>query len=213
VFLGSLIVGSEFRLESSTGLLRSINLPLFLSFSRICAVPTLVFLFLFINLINPAAFLIPLLTYLFLTDLFDGILARNLGQTTRIGRIIDAAGDYVLILTISCVYRIIDFIPLWLFAIVLVRLVVQAVGIITLYVLRGYSYLKLSFLGKASVFAVFTLFGFELLEYLAVPGLGHSTVLMVLEITTAAIVGASLIEKTILLWRSFGRAFRELQDQ
>jgi CDP-diacylglycerol--glycerol-3-phosphate 3-phosphatidyltransferase len=210
IVLGSLIVGREFRLEGSEDILSRINLPLFLSFSRICAVPTLVYLFLFVESINPFAFLIPLLAYLFLTDLFDGLLARTLDQTTRIGRILDAAGDYVLIVAIAWVYRIIGFIPIWLFLIVLVRLVVQTVGIVTLYTLRGYSYLELSFLGKASVFSVFTVFGFELLEYLQVPGLGHHIVVMILEIITAAVVVASLIEKLIFLWRSFSKALREI---
>jgi phosphatidylglycerophosphate synthase len=136
-----------------------------------------------------------------------------LRQTTRIGRILDPAGDYVLILAISWVFLIINFIPIWLFLVVMIRLLVQAIGIITLYFLRGYSYLKLSFLGKASVFAVFTTYGIELLEHLGVPGLGHPTVVTVLEVLAASIVGISLVEKVISLRRSFERALKELRDQ
>jgi cardiolipin synthase len=208
--LCSLIVGKEFRLESTGKALKRINLPLFLSFARICSVPTLVFLFLSIDQINAPLLVVPLLGFLFLTDLLDGFLARLLEQTTRIGRILDPAGDYLLILAISWVFLLIEFIPLWLFLVVMVRLLVQAIGIITLYFLRGYSYLKLSFLGKASVFTTFAIYGIELLEYLGVPGLSQPTVIRVLEILASAIVGISLLEKAISLRRSFANALREL---
>jgi cardiolipin synthase len=213
LILCSMIVGKEFRLETTEEPLKRINLPLFLSFARISSVPTLIFLFLAVEQIDVAVVVLPLLGFLFLTDLLDGFLARSLQQTTRIGRILDPAGDYLLILAISWVFLKIDFIPIWLFTIVIVRLVVQAVGISTLYFLRGYSYLKLSFLGKASVFTVFTIYGIELLEYLDVPGFNHPTVVQILEILAAAIVGCSLVEKAISLRRSFRQALRELSRE
>jgi CDP-diacylglycerol--glycerol-3-phosphate 3-phosphatidyltransferase len=212
LILCSLIVGKEFRLELTGKTLQRINLPLFLSFARICSVPTLVFLFLAVEQIDVALVVVPLLGILFLTDLLDGFLARLLRQTTRIGRILDPAGDYLLILAISWVFLKIDFIPVWLFLVVIIRLAVQAVGIVTLYFLRGYSYLTLSFLGKASVFSVFAIYGLELLEYLGVPGLSRPGVILVLEILAAGIVGSSLVEKAISLRKSFGKAFRELSS-
>jgi CDP-diacylglycerol--glycerol-3-phosphate 3-phosphatidyltransferase len=213
IILCCLIVGKEFRFEKSGDRLERINLPLFLSFARICSVPTLIFLFLNLGEINPALVVVPLLGFLFLTDLLDGFLARLLQQTTRIGRILDPAGDYLLILAISWVFLIIDFIPIWLFLVVMVRLLVQTIGIITLYFLRGYSYLKLSFLGKASVFSVFTIYGIELLQYLGVPGADLPGVVEALEALAACIVGISLLEKAVSLVRSFKRALGELQDQ
>jgi len=213
IILGSMVVHKEFRLETTGKILRRVNLPLYLSFIRFTAVPTLVFLFLSIESINAMVVLVPFLSFIFLTDLFDGILARAFHQTTRIGRILDAVGDYLLISAISIVYVIIDFIPVWLFVIVLGRLLVQGVGIITLYFLRGYSYLKLSFLGKASIFAVFTIYGIELLEYLQTKGIGHPTVVWILEIVVAAIVGISLLEKAFLLGKSFKRAFGEQTER
>ena len=213
IILASMVVDKEFRLEATGEILKRINPPLYLSFIRITAVPTLVFLFLSIERINAPAVLVPFVAFIFLTDLFDGILARSFHQTTRIGRLLDAVGDYLLISSVSFVYVIIDFIPVWLFVIVLGRLAVQAIGTITLYFLRGYSYLKLSFLGKASIFAVFTIYGIELLEYLQVKGIGHPTVVLILEIATAVIVGVSLLEKTFLLGKSFKRAFGEQTER
>jgi CDP-diacylglycerol--glycerol-3-phosphate 3-phosphatidyltransferase len=204
-----LLVAKEFRLEDTGKTLKRVNLPLLLSFIRFTAVPTLVFLFLSIEAIDPRIVLVPFLAFIFLTDLLDGLLARTFGQTTRIGRILDAAGDYLLIFAISWAYLFIEFIPIWLFLIVIVRLIIQAAGIITLYFLRGYSCLKLSFLGKVSVFSVFALYGIELLEYLGVPGLGDPTVVTILEIITAGIVVVSLLEKTVILRKSYGRAFEQ----
>lgn len=213
IILASMAVDKEFRLEATGEILKRINPPLYLSFIRITAVPTLVFLFLFIERINAPAVLVPFLAFIFLTDLFDGILARSFHQTTRIGRLLDAVGDYLLISSLSFVYVIIDFMPVWLFVIVLGRLAVQGIGSITLYFMSGYSYLKLSFLGKASIFAVFTIYGIELLEYLQVKGIGHPTVVWILEIATAVIVGVSLSEKVFLLRRSFVKAFGERRKQ
>jgi len=213
IILASMVVDKEFRLEATGEILKRINPPLYLSFIRITAVPTLVFLFLSIERINAPAVLVPFLAFIFLTDLFDGILARSFHQTTRIGRLLDAVGDYLLISSLSFVYVIIDFMPVWLFVIVLGRLAVQGIGSITLYFMRGYSYLKLSFLGKASIFAVFTIYGIELLEYLQVKGIGHPTVVWILEIATAVIVGVSLSEKVFLLRRSFVKAFGERKKQ
>jgi len=213
IILAAMVVKKEFRLEATGEILKRINPPLYLSFIRITAVPTLLFLLLFIERINVPAVLVPFVAFIFLTDLFDGILARSFHQTTRIGRLLDAVGDYLLISSVSFVYVIIDFIPLWLFAVVLGRLAVQGIGTITLYFLRGYSYLKLSFLGKASIFAVFTIYGIELLEYLQVKGIGHPTVVWILEIATAVIVGVSLSEKVFLLRGSFVKAFDERKKQ
>jgi phosphatidylglycerophosphate synthase len=147
--------------------------------------------------------LIPSLALIFISDLLDGFLARRMRQTTHIGRILDASGDYLLITALSIAYVISGWIPLWLMILVLVRLVVQCLGIIPLYAQQGYSALRLSLLGKSSVFAVFVLYGFELLEFMKVPVVGSHALVTVLEYIAAAIVAASLLEKIIFIRRDF----------
>jgi phosphatidylglycerophosphate synthase len=204
LFLGGLLlVGNEFRLTFNDQPLKGLNAPLLLSFLRFSSVPTVVFLFYSIRRIAVSYVLVPFLGVVFLTDLLDGILARRLKQTTRIGRILDASGDYLLILAISIVYQIAGFMPLWLFVLIVVRLGMQAAGIITLYLLRGYPALRLSFLGKASVFSIFWVLGFELLKYLKVPLLGAPGLVSVLEYIGGGLVAASLLEKVYLLARTF----------
>ena len=207
--LGLLLVRGEFNLEPSGELLRSLNLPLILSFLRLSAVPAGLYLLLAVRT-QPQlrTMLLVFLGVIFLTDLLDGFLARLLHQTTRIGRILDASGDYLLIVVLSAVFAVNRWIPVWLLVLVLVRLAAQFIGIVTLYILQGYSALRLSFLGKASIFAIFCLYGLELLEFLRVPVLGHPTLIEILEYLVGAILLASLTEKVVFLVRDFSRGAR-----
>jgi CDP-diacylglycerol--glycerol-3-phosphate 3-phosphatidyltransferase len=202
--VGLLLVRGEFNLEPSGELLRRLNPPLILSFVRFSAVPSGLYLLLAVRT-HPRVriVLIVFLGLIFLTDLLDGLLARLLHQTTRIGRILDASGDYLLIVALSAVFAFNRWIPAWFLVLVLVRLAAQFIGTMALYILRGYSALRLSFLGKASIFAVFCLYGLELLEFLGVPILGHPTLLRILEYLAGGILLASLIEKVVLLVRDF----------
>ena len=202
--LGLLAVRGEFNLEPSGELLHRLNLPLMLSFLRFSAAPAALFLLLVVDA-HPAlkTVLIIFLAVIFLTDLLDGLLARMLHQTTRIGRILDASGDYLLIVVLSAGYAADRWIPIWFLVLVLVRLAAQFAGIVTLYILEGYSALRLSFLGKASIFAVFCLYGLELLEYLKVPVLGDPRLIVVLEYLAGAILAASLVEKVLFLVRDY----------
>jgi len=202
--LGLLMVRGEFNLEPGGELLRSLNLPLILSFLRFSSVPTGLYLLLAVrNHPELHLLLIVFLGLIFLTDLLDGFLARLLHQTTRIGRILDASGDYLLIVVLSAVFAANRWIPVWFLVLVLVRLAAQFIGIVALYIMKGYSALRLSFLGKASIFAVFCLYGLELLEFMGVPVLGHPTLLRILEFLAGGILLASLIEKVVRLVRDF----------
>jgi CDP-diacylglycerol--glycerol-3-phosphate 3-phosphatidyltransferase len=202
--VGLLLVRGEFNLEPSGELLRRLNLPLILSFLRFSSVPNGLYLLLALRT-HPRlrAVLLVFLAVIFLTDLLDGLFARMLHQTTRIGRILDASGDYLLIVVLSVVFAINRWIPVWLLVLVVARLAAQFIGIVALYILQGYSALRLSFLGKASIFAVFCLYGLELLEFLGVPVLGNPALLRILEFLAGAILLASLIEKVVFLAREF----------
>lgn len=204
--LGLLLVRGEFNLEPSGELLRSLNLPLILSFVRFSAVPAGLYLLLAVRAYpRLRVLLVVFLGVIFLTDLLDGLLARLLKQTTRIGRILDASGDYLLIIALSAVFAANRWIPLWFLLLVLARLAAQFIGIVTLYILQGYSALRLSFLGKASIFAVFFLYGLELLEFLGVPILGHPVLVAILEYVAGAILLASLVEKVVFMVREYRR--------
>jgi phosphatidylglycerophosphate synthase len=205
-YLGLQRVRREFNLESTGEPLRRMNLPLLLSFLRLSSVPAVLFLFVSLRALPFGLVVVPFLAAVFLTDLLDGLLARALGQETRIGRIVDAAGDYLLIFAVTILFGVYGLIPWWLVALVLVRLLVQSSGIVTLYRRKGFSSLKLTFLGKVSVFSTFCLYGFELAEHLHVRLLGAPRLVTSLEFVAAGILAASLVDKILFLRRELPAA-------
>jgi len=202
-YAGLRYVRKEFNLEPSGEPLGGVNLPLALSFLRLSAVPVVVFLFLSIRSLPVGWVVAPFLVVVFLTDLFDGLLARALRQQSRLGRIVDAAGDYLLIFTVTILYGVFGLVPWWLVALVLVRLGLQSGGMIALYHRKGFSPPRLTLLGKASVFSTFCLYGFELAEYMGVPVIGSPRLLATLELLAAGILAASLVDKILFLLREF----------
>jgi phosphatidylglycerophosphate synthase len=194
-------VRREFSLELSGEPVRRLNLPLTLSLLRLSSVPAVVFLFVSIRSLSLGLVVAPFLAAVFLTDLFDGYLARALQEESRIGRIVDAAGDYLLIFTLTALFVIYRLVPWWLAVLVFARLGLQSTGVVVLYLRKGYSSLKLTFLGKASVFSTFCLYGFEFAEHLGIPGIGSTELVTILEMIAALILGASLVDKVLFLRR------------
>ena len=201
LYVGLRRVRREFNLEQTGEPLRTLNLPLIISFLRLSSVPAVVFLFVSIRSLSLAWVVTPFLVAVFLTDLLDGLLARAFKQESRIGRILDAAGDYLLIFTVTIVFGLYRLVPWWLASVVFVRLGLQSTGIVVLYHRKGYSSLKLTFLGKASIFSTFCLYGFELAEHLAIPVIGSPQLVTILEFMAAVILVASLVDKILFLRR------------
>jgi phosphatidylglycerophosphate synthase len=201
LYVGLRLVRREFNLEQTGEPLQAFSLPLMLSFLRLSSVPAVIFLFVSIHSLSLAWVVAPFLVAVFLTDLLDGLLARAFRLESRIGRIVDAAGDYLLIFTVTIAFGVYRLVPWWLAALVFVRLGLQSAGIIVLYQRKGYSVLKLTFLGKASVFSTFCLYGFELAEHLAIPVIGSPRLVTILELVAALVLGASLVDKILFLRR------------
>lgn len=101
------------------------NIPNFLTLSRIILVPLLV-----IFLINKS-FLkaLILFTCLGLTDALDGFLARILNQQTVLGSYLDPIADKVLIMSCFLALSIFKVIPGWLAVVVISRDVIILLGI------------------------------------------------------------------------------------
>jgi phosphatidylglycerophosphate synthase len=194
-------VRQEFNLQATGEPLQGINIPLLLSFLRLSSVPAVVFLFISVRTLPFGLVVVPFLAVVFLTDLLDGLLARALREETRIGRIVDAAGDYLLILVVTILFGLYGLIPWWLVALVLLRLGLQSAGIVTLYLRNGFSSLKLTFLGKVSIFSTFCLYGFELAEHLHIRVIGSTRLVTALEYVAAGILAASLVDKILFLRR------------
>ncbi|HEX2308326.1 MAG TPA: CDP-alcohol phosphatidyltransferase family protein [Jatrophihabitantaceae bacterium] len=138
---------------------RMLTVPNLLSALRLAGVPLFLWL-----LLGPQADVaaIVVLAVASFTDWLDGVLARRLGQYSRLGELLDPAADrlYILAALIALVLR--QIIPWWLAALLIGRDLVLA---LTLPVLRrhGYGPPKVYYLGKAATFALLYAFPFLLL--------------------------------------------------
>jgi cardiolipin synthase len=133
------------------------TIPNALSVLRLLGVPLFLWL-----LLGPHADLAALLVLAVagFTDWLDGVLARALHQTSRIGALLDPAADRLYILTtlIGLVLR--HIIPWWLVIVLVGRdllLLVTVPGLRR----RGLTALPVNYLGKAATFAL--LYAFPLL--------------------------------------------------
>lgn len=90
-----------------------------------------------------------------LTDLFDGALARYLGEETSFGAYLDPVADKLLIL--SC-YGVLAFvetplfkIPVWFFAIFFIKEILLILGALYICLVRKVSGIKPTLLGKLTM--------------------------------------------------------------
>ncbi len=136
---------------------RVLTIPNVLSVLRLLGVP--VFLWL---LLGPEADLAALIVLMVagLSDYFDGKIARWLGQTSKLGVLLDPAADRLYILATLVAFVARDIIPWWLAALIVGR---DLVLVPTLPLLRrhGYGPLQVSYLGKAATLNL--LYAFPLL--------------------------------------------------
>lgn len=72
-----------------------------------------------------------------ITDGLDGYLARTLRQRSRFGALIDPLADKLLVLTAFFCLAYLDWIPLWLFALVIGRELLIVCGFLILRMARG----------------------------------------------------------------------------
>lgn len=94
------------------------------------------------------------------SDWLDGVLARRLGQVTRLGQVLDPAADRLFILVTLLGLAARGVVPWWLVGVLLAR---EGMLLVMLLVLarHGYGPLQVHLAGKAGTFAL--LYAFPLL--------------------------------------------------
>ena len=136
---------------------RVLTVPNALSVLRLLGVPLFLWL-----LLGPQAdgWAIVVLMVAGFTDWADGKLARALGQSSRLGALLDPAADRLYIVATLVAFVLRDVVPLWVVAALVGREVVLAV---VLLVLRRADWppLQVHYLGKAATFLL--LYAFPLL--------------------------------------------------
>ncbi|SDY20250.1 CDP-diacylglycerol--glycerol-3-phosphate 3-phosphatidyltransferase [Modestobacter sp. DSM 44400] len=136
---------------------RVLTLPNALSVLRLLGVP--VFLWL---LLGPHAdgWAIVVLAVAGFTDWADGKLARALGQSSRLGALLDPAADRLYIIATLVAFVLRDVVPLWVVGVLVGREVVLGGTLLALH-RAGWPPLQVHYLGKAATFLL--LYAFPLL--------------------------------------------------
>ena len=133
------------------------TLPNALSVLRLLGVPLFLWL-----LLGPQAdgWAVVVLMVSGATDWADGKLARSLGQSSRLGALLDPAADRLYIVATLIAFVLRDVVPLWLVAVLVGRELVLGLALLVLRV-HGYPPLQVHYLGKAATFIL--LYAFPLL--------------------------------------------------
>ncbi|HEX2904375.1 MAG TPA: CDP-alcohol phosphatidyltransferase family protein [Jatrophihabitans sp.] len=142
----------------------ALTLPNLISLARLAGVP--IFLWL---LLGPRAdgWALGVLALSGITDWADGVLARRLNQTSRLGALLDPSVDRLYILATLFGLTARHIIPLWLAVVLIARDLVLA-AVLPVLKRRGLTGLPVHYLGKAATFAL--LYAFPLLLLGSHPG-------------------------------------------
>jgi cardiolipin synthase (CMP-forming) len=135
---------------------RVLTVPNAISFARLLLVP--VFGILIVTGEDGWALLV--LAISGASDWLDGVLARRLGQVSRLGQLLDPAADrlFILVTLVGLAWR--DVVPVWLLAVIVARDVVLGIMLLVL-ARRGFPPPQVHLAGKAGTFAL--LYAFPLL--------------------------------------------------
>lgn len=133
------------------------TIPNVLSMLRLAGVPLFLWLLLVPQADLWAAIVLAVSAF---TDWADGKIARALGQTSRLGMVLDPAADRLYILSTLAAFGIRGILPWWVIGLIVLRDIV--VGIALLFLRKaGYQALQVNYLGKAATFNL--LYGFPML--------------------------------------------------
>lgn len=135
---------------------RVVTIPNALSALRLVLVPV----FLVYVIVGDDVAALVILVVSSATDFFDGVLARKLGQITRLGQLLDPAADRLFIFAALVGLAVRDVVPWWLVVIIVGRdVVLLVVGVVL--ASAGYGPLPVHHLGKVATFCL--LYAFPLL--------------------------------------------------
>lgn len=132
---------------------RVLTIPNMLSFVRLALVP--VFLVLVILGHDVAALVVLIVSTV--TDFLDGLIARRLGQITRLGQLLDPAADRLFIFATLIGLAVRGIVPWWLLAVVVAR-DAMLVGLGVVLARHGFGTLPVHHVGKVATFCLFWAF-------------------------------------------------------
>jgi len=146
--------------DQRLGLRAQLTIPNIITVARMVLI--VIFGVLLVARADPAA--ITVLAVAGFSDFFDGYLARKLGQTSALGRVLDPAADRLLTVVVVLGLARRDIIPWWLVAVLLARDVVMGVALLWLRT-RTRTTPTVTFLGKCATFALYVFLPLSYLAY------------------------------------------------
>ncbi len=159
-----LLFQEDFVIETTGKKLDHVNLANVITLSRVSTMPTLLMLVIAAKHYKIRFPLLIIVALIFLTDFFDGRISRKTNQVTRVGRMMDSASDYSLLVVLSVIFRYYSLIPGWFFVLVLVRLSIQAVMMGVLIVVKRRIEPKSTLMGKVTVASIMVLYTLEIIK-------------------------------------------------
>jgi phosphatidylglycerophosphate synthase len=200
------VMHDHFLLIPTGEKLQRINIANKLTIFRISSLPSAVLLLILVQNHPVLPVLAPLIVAIFLTDLFDGAIARGSRQVTKIGKYLDSISDYAILIVISIAMAAYSMIPDWFFILILFRLLFQWAGMGALLIYQGHVFHGATLPGKASIFATMTLYGIKILALSRRFPKPVLPMLAFLEYLVAGVIAFSLVEKVFTLKRVFVEA-------
>lgn len=186
-----------YNLSTETTLTR-INTANRITLLRISALPTIAFLLGNREIIEIRTILPIMLVLVFLTDSFDGQIARRRKQITRMGQMLDSISDYSLLAVLSIVFFANNIVPRWFFYVIFFRLFLQALGMLIFIILKKPLPLSSTWGGKITIATTMVLYVCEVIR-LFLPT-SFSPLFTTLEYISGSIIFLLSFEKAVLFF-------------
>lgn len=194
-----LVFKGDFVLELTGQALDHINLANRITLFRITTLPTLLVLIMAARDYRIRIPLLALVVIVFLSDFADGYVSRKRGQVTRVGRMMDSASDYSLLVVLTVVFYYFTIIPLWFFVLVVARLFIQSALMALLFLIRHHVEPKTTLMGKVAVASIMILYALEIAKIAL--SFRYAMVFAILEWAAGLIVAASVLDKILAFVR------------
>jgi phosphatidylglycerophosphate synthase len=194
----------DFVKEPSGKRLDRVNLANVVTLFRVTSMPTLLFLVLAAKEYRIRLPLLCLVVIVFATDFLDGYISRKAGEVTKVGKMLDSASDYALLIVLTIVFYYFKLVPPWFFLLVAARLGLQVAFVFILIFVNKRIDPRTTIMGKVAVASIMVLYAAEVIRLIF--GIDRIGVIAVLEWTTAAIVLVSMVDKVIAFARELPRA-------
>ena len=191
-----LLFKADFVKESNGERLERVNLANRITLFRVSTLPTLLFLVIAARDYRIRVPLLILVVLVFATDFVDGYVSRRGGEVTRVGRMMDSASDYSLLIVLTVVFYYFNLIPRWFFFVVLVRLGLQVILMGVLILVKRKIDPKTTIMGKVAVAGIMVLYAAEILRLLF--AIRARVVFVGIEYAVGAIVLASIADKALI---------------